>query len=56
MGPAFQTFVYWAGAGSLGAPNFSWRGRQVFYAGEVLTARSVSPLDVTVSGYLLAAP
>jgi hypothetical protein len=51
-GAAGQTFWSYHETNPVGDSR-QWTGRQVLFAGETLSFRSDSPVDVTVSGYLL---
>lgn len=51
--------TFWYAQYVPGNPDFwfGWRGRQILYAGEILTAVALSESwDVTISGYELTSP
>jgi hypothetical protein len=55
IGTLGQTFAWFPFTG-LTSAAFTWRGRQVFSAGESVRFVSGAGVDLTVSGYLLTAP
>lgn len=55
VGSASQT-IYWNDFNDTSGPPYGWwDGMAVFYEGETMTIKSYGhPMDVTISGYLLA--
>ncbi|MDA4132682.1 MAG: hypothetical protein OK454_06105 [Thaumarchaeota archaeon] len=56
QGPAGGIFAYFPFVAEINGVLVSWRGRQVFDAGDVVTFATTSPMDIKVSGYLLQLP
>jgi hypothetical protein len=55
-GPAGGIFAYFPFSAAINGVLVSWRGRQIFYAGETFTFAATAAMDIMVSGYLLTAP
>lgn len=56
INPVYGTFAYAAFGASVDGALISWRGRQVFQAGEAIEWACTDDVDLMASGYLLALP
>ena len=55
-GPAGGIFAYFPFTAEINGVLSSWRGRQVFEPGDVVTFATTTAMDIKVSGYLLLLP
>jgi hypothetical protein len=55
-GPAGGIFAYFPFAAAINGVLVSWRGRQIFNAGDTVTFAATTDMDITVSGYHLSLP
>jgi hypothetical protein len=57
IGPSAQQLLVASSSGSADEPAFTWSGRQVWNAGEVIGVEAFDPgWNIMVSGYLLSLP